>query len=489
MNKMIRIMKLTTVLLIATCLQVSAKSYSQKVTLKENDISLQKVFEEIREQTGYQFLYADEELVAAKKISINIKKGSIEQVLDSCFKNQELTYTISDHTIIVRKIIFPKSNTPPPLPITDEIKGKITDDKGQPLAGATILVKGTNTGTKSDADGNFIINAEPNSTLIISYVGFESREIKLGNRTYITMQLQPSAAIGEQIVVVGYGTQKRKDLTGAIAIISSKAFDDRPNTQFGNSIEGKAAGVQVIRPSGQPDAGFSVIIRGTSTITAGSDPLYIVDGVQTSNTSEINPADIESISILKDASSAAIYGSSGANGVVLITTKHGKDGKTKLSFNTSLTSSQAWKKLSVLNASQYDTLMNHIGIGINWANYTANTNWQNLVFRNALTQNYNLSASGGDENTQYYISGSLVNQQGIIINSSVNRATFNLNLDHKVNSFLKIGTNISYDKLNDVHILENSRNGVIARLLTTTPIIGVWSATNPAQYVPALLHL
>ena len=186
-------MKLTTVLLIATSLQVSAKGYSQKVTLKENNIPLQKVFEEIRKQTGYQFFYADEVLVTAKNVTVNIKKGSIEEVLDFCFQNQQLTYTISENTIIVkRKVIVPEVNAPPPPPPTAiEIKGKITDDKGQPLEGATILVKGTNNGTKSDANGNFSIDAEPNSTLIISYVGFETTEVKIGNQANISVQLKP----------------------------------------------------------------------------------------------------------------------------------------------------------------------------------------------------------------------------------------------------------------------------------------------------------
>lgn len=483
--KMMRIMNFGAILIFIFCLQVSARVSSQGISLDVKNVPLNKVFREINKQSGYTFIYTETMLKKSNKVSINVKNVSLQEVLAICFATQPLTYKIINQTVILQPKEKDEVNTkglidlPPPL---IEIQGRVVNQQGQPLVGASVLVKGTGIGTKTDTKGNFNINADPKSILIVSFVGFQTREINVGNQTYIEIRLNVSIATSEAVVVVGFGSQLKKDLTGAISVISSKTFDDRPNTQFGNAIEGKAAGVTVVRPSGQPDAGFSMIIRGTSTITAGSNPIYIVNGVQTFNINEINPADIESISILKDASSSAIYGSSGANGVVLITTKQGRLGKTKVSFNPSITTSQAWRKLPVLNSSQYESLMNELGIGINWTNYTANTNWQDLVFRNALSQNYVLSISGGDEKTQFYLSGSLINQQGIVINSSVNRPTFNLNIDHKVSSFLKVGTNISYDRWKNIHIPENSRNGVIARLLTSVPIIGVWSKTNPVQY-------
>jgi len=475
-------MKITVILIFTACLAVNAKGLSQNVTLSERNAPLTKVLNEIRKQTGYTFLYTGTQLSIAGKVTINVKDEALEKALELCFSNQPFTFTIIEKTIVIK----PRedgSESRQSASIKKEITGKVTDAEGNPLAGASVNVKGTNTGTNTDANGEFVLKGiDENAELVFSYIGYEPQKIVVKKLQVLKIVLKKTENVLSQAVVVGYGSQRKKDLTGAVAVIDSKTFDDRPNTQFGNSIEGKAAGVEVVRPSGQPDAGFSIVIRGVSSITSGSDPLYIVDGVQTFSTSEINPADIESISILKDASSAAIYGSSGANGVVLITTKHGRSGKTKVSFSTSLTSSQPWKKLPVLNSSQYETLMNELGIGINWANYNANTNWQDLVFRNALTQNYNLSVAGGDANTQYYLSGSVVNQQGMVINSSVDRATVNLSLDHKVSNFFKIGTTISGDKWSDVHILENSRNGVIARLLTTTPVIGVWNTTYPDQY-------
>src|SRR5688572_14280147 len=188
LTKTIRIMKLTTVFIIAACLQVSARGYSQKVTLNQTNVPLQKVFEEIRKQTGYQFFYVEEVMLTAKNVTINARKAGIEEVLDLCFKNQQLSYSISENTIIVkRKAIAPEANKLPQPPAANQVKGKIADAKGQPLEGATVLEKGTNNGVKSDADGNFSIDAEPNSTLVFSYIGFETVEIKIGNQVNISV--------------------------------------------------------------------------------------------------------------------------------------------------------------------------------------------------------------------------------------------------------------------------------------------------------------
>ncbi|MEO8712817.1 MAG: TonB-dependent receptor, partial [Parafilimonas sp.] len=254
--------------------------------------------------------------------------------------------------------------------------------------------------------------------------------------------------------------------------------EDRPNTEFGYSLEGKAAGVQVIRSSGQPQAGFSIRIRGTSTITSGSEPLYIVDGVPTGSIDQINPSDIESFSILKDASSAAIYGSSGANGVVLITTKRGKNGKTQVNLEAYNGFSTVWKRMDVLNSTQYKDLMTEMGQSLDWSQYTANTNWQDELFRTANEQNYQLSVSGGNEKTNFYLSGALVKQDGVVIGNTLNRANFKLNLDHRINKVFKIGTSISYDRWFDIDVSENSRNGSIMNSILGSSVIGIWDASG-----------
>ncbi|MFI5139552.1 MAG: TonB-dependent receptor [Sphingobacteriales bacterium] len=472
-------MKLTIVLMLTTFLQVGAVTYAQKITINKKDASLKEVFEAIQKQSNYTVVYDSKMIRSTKHVDLSFKDASLEEVLNKSLKDQALTYTINLNTIVIRKQAEQPAIAVQPIKVT----GKVTDTKGVPLIGATVSIKNGANIAVTDINGSFTVNVPENAILHISYIGFQSVDAAVGGKSEITIILKETTGGLNEVVVVGYGTQQKKDLTGAVSVIGSKELEDRPNTQFGNSIEGKAAGVQVIRPSGQPDAGFSIKIRGTSSITSGTDPLYIVDDVPTYNTSEINPADIESITVLKDASAAAIYGSSGANGVVLITTKHGAlNQKTRVNFNTALTSSQAWKKLSVLNTPQFESLMAEMQIALPAPTNFANTNWQDLVFRNALSSSNNLSISGGNDKTTYYISGSYVNQEGIIINNNVGRATFKVNLDHKVSDIFKVGTNISYDRWSDVNVLENNPNGVITRMLTTVPIIGVWNPLIPTQY-------
>lgn len=378
--------------------------------------------------------------------------------------------------LIAQSVLFAQNIT---------VKGTVKSNDGTTLPGVSVVIKGTSTGTTTSIDGKYSVSTPSNSTLVFSFIGFETTEIQVGGKTQIDIMIKETASTLSEVVVVGYGTQQKKDLTGAVAVVSSKDLKDRPNTQFGYSLEGKAAGVQVIRSSGQPQAGFTMRIRGTSSITSGSDPLYIIDGVQTYSTNDINPSDIESFTVLKDASSAAIYGSSGANGVVLITTKRGKVQKLKLDFSTSLTVSKAWKKMDVLNGSQFKDLAIEMGETSDqafWDKYNANTNWQDETFRNALSQNYQLSATGGTKKTSYYLSGSWVDQNGIVLKNSVKRATFKANIDHQVNKILKIGTSLSYDHWKDVDVSENNRNGVITRLYTTIPNIGIRDLDNSEMY-------
>ncbi|HEY5751474.1 MAG TPA: TonB-dependent receptor plug domain-containing protein, partial [Chryseolinea sp.] len=273
------------------------------------------------------------------------------------------------------------------------VTGKVTSTGGEPLPGVSVLLKGTSTGSLTDADGNYTINATE-GTLVFSFIGYKPVEALISGRTTVDVSMEDDVTTLEQIVVVGYGTQEKKDITGAVGVVDQKAMASRPNTQFGNLIQGKAAGVQVIVPSGKPSAGFSIRVRGATSISGNNEPLYVVDGVPSSDTRTLNPADIESISILKDASSAAIYGAQGANGVVLITTKRGKTGTPKVDFSAYTGFSSAWKKLKVLNSEQYRDLMTEFGQTTDWSQYTANTDWQNEIFQNGRSQNYQLGISG-----------------------------------------------------------------------------------------------
>jgi TonB-linked SusC/RagA family outer membrane protein len=368
------------------------------------------------------------------------------------------------------------------------VSGKVTSPDGQSLPGVNVVLKGTSTGSITDSDGNYKLDAIE-GTLVFSFIGYQILEIPIDNRSTIDVKMEEDLTTLEQVVVVGYGTQEKKDITGAVGLVDSKAFESRPNSQFGNLLQGKTSGVQIVSPSGKPSAGFSMRIRGTSSISGSSEPLYVVDGVPSSDTRTINPADIESITILKDASSAAIYGAQGANGVVLITTKKGKTGAPRFEFNSYVGYSSAWRKLDVLNSDQYRELMTELGQSTNWDQYTANTNWQDEVLGRGTSQNYQLSASGKSDNTSYYISGGFMKQEGIVRTSEMDRVNLKVNLEQKVNNWLTIGTNLNYMRYHDVDVPDNqavNQGGVILGMLSTPQNIGIYNPNgtftrNPFQ--------
>lgn len=368
------------------------------------------------------------------------------------------------------------------------VTGKVTTANGESLPGVNVLLKGSNTGTITDAEGNYRISATE-GTLVFSFIGYSMQEVPVSGRTTIDVMMEEDVTTLEQVVVVGYGVQEKKDITGAVSVIDQKAFESRPNTQFGNLIQGKTAGVQVITPSGKPSAGFSIRVRGTNSISAGSDPLYVVDGVPSSDTRSLNPADIESISVLKDASSAAIYGAQGANGVVLITTKKGKTGAPRFEFNGYTGFSTVWKTQDVLNSEQYRDLMTEFGQITDWSQYTENTDWQKEIFQRGRSQNYQVSASGKNDKTTYYISGGWMQQNGAVRSSTMDRYNFKVNLEQKLNDRFTVGTNLNYARYHDVDVSDNqaiNQGGVILGVLSTPPNIGIYKpdgtfTSNPFQ--------
>lgn len=349
------------------------------------------------------------------------------------------------------------------------ISGKVTDDKGEPLIGATVVVKGSTVGTVADIDGAYSITVPTNnSTLIFSFVGFNSIEEVVSNRTVINVQLQPNSILNE-VVVVGYGTQTKKELTGAVSKISGEVIAKLPVTSIDQALQGQAAGVQVTTNSGTPGGGVSIRVRGPSSITAGNQPLYVVDGVPinggnysqigvggqgTNAISDLNPTDIESIEILKDAAAASIYGSRASNGVVLITTKRGKAGKSKITLNTYYGTQDAWKRLDLQTGQEHIGTINearrNAGLSTLYTSAdstnAANTNWLSEVFRTAPISNTDLSFSGGTDRLQYRLSGSYFDQKGIVIGSAFTRASFRANIDNRLTDKLKLSFSSSYSR-------------------------------------------
>lgn len=368
------------------------------------------------------------------------------------------------------------------------LTGRVATATGEALPGVNVLVKGTNVGTMTDANGDYKI-AAGNATLVFSFIGYKTVELAVSGRTTLDVTMEEDVTTLEQIIVVGYGVQEKKDITGAVSVVNSEALESRPNSQFGNLIQGKTSGVQILSSSGKPSAGFNIRIRGTNSINGNSEPLYVVDGIPITDTRSINPSDIESFTILKDASSAAIYGAQGANGVVLITTRKGKSGAPRFEFSTYTGFASAWRKLKVLNSEQYRDLMTELGQSTDWSQYTANTDWQNEIFQNGRSQNYQVSLSGKSDNTSYYISAGWMQQIGAVRSSEMDRYNFKTNLEQKVNNWLTIGTNISYMRYHDVDVSDNqaiNQGGVILGMLSTPSNISIYNADgtftrNPFQ--------
>lgn len=371
------------------------------------------------------------------------------------------------------------------------LKGQVTDKTNEPIFGVSVSIKGTTNGVTTDFDGyyNFTSKIPEGAILVFNYLGMKTKEIAVEGNTTINVVLEDNAEELDEIVVVGYGSQVKKDITGSVSTLKAESLESRGNSQLGSLIQGQAAGVKVLSSSGKPSEGFSVRIRGTNSINAGSEPLYVVDGVPTTDTRSINPQDIDAITILKDASSTSIYGAQGANGVVLITTKKGKTAKPLITIDSYLGFSQVWKTLSVLNGEQYRDLMTEMGLTTNWSSLTAQTDWQNEIFQNGLSNNYQLSVSGKSEDTNYYVSAGFTSQVGAVRSSELERSSFKINLDQKINDWLKIGSRISYISYSDVDVNDNNNvnaGGVLLGALTTPSVIGLYNSdgsftSNPFQ--------
>lgn len=478
--KNLLIMKLIIILIVITGLQAAAKpTEAQKVTLSANNISLKQVFKKIRKQTDYQFFYKDEYLKNAKPVDIHVKDVSIKEALDDCFKNQPLAYGIVGKIIVVKKkeeikqhsISTAQAALPP-------VTGKVTDSvTGKPLAGVTIQVKGNTMGTVTDANGNFSLEVPEDAVLEISYLGYTTKEIPVNGKSSINISLAPVTTGLNQLVVIGYGTIAKKDLTGAVSSLGLKDFNKGLQTSVDQMIKGRVPGVHIIQSSSAPGGAVSVRIRGVNSLTASNDPLYVIDGLPIDNSSVVpggnamqrnplntlNPQDIESIEILKDASATAIYGARGANGVILITTKKGKAGGFSVNYNGYAGIQKVAKTMDVLSTSEYINFLNGLrmaeGQQPEFSREEINaigkgTGWQDEIFRVASVQDHQLSFSGGSENTKYYVSLNYLDQQGIVISSGIKRYSSHLSLSHSINKF-NFGVNLNTSLVKDNFVRNN----------------------------------
>jgi len=368
------------------------------------------------------------------------------------------------------------------------VKGTVIDEKtNTTLIGVSVKLENANVGTVTDVDGNFVINVpNENSTLVFSYVGYTSQKVKLNGQSTLKVILSEDSKNLEEVVVVGYGTQKKKDVTTAVSSVSTKDIEVRPIATLGDAIQGMAAGVQVSSPSGAPGEGISIRVRGSTSVLAGNNPLYIIDGQPTTDMTSVSPQDVESIQILKDASSSAIYGARAANGVIIITTKRGSAGKTSVTYNGYAgISFMGDLKVKALNTAQYRDLMNEVKAASVGNDVTTDTNWMDETFKTALTQNHQLSISTGNDKNRNFISLGYLNQKGVIHPSQYVRYNMRMNSDLQLYNWLKFTNNISYANSKTDGIIQNlgsDKGGVILSAINTPPVIGIWDPNNPGQY-------
>ena len=462
-SKLLFIMNLCAILLLTTALQVSAAAYSQNVTISEKKIRLERVFRLISKQTGYEFIVNEKLLDNTTPVSLDVKNASVEDVLTKCLKDQQLAFTIRNRIIVIKKADEPAPPTAPveqlapPVPLAT-IHGTVTDSKGSPLAGISITVSGGKGGTSTDNNGEFTVTAEKGDKLTFSGVGYSPQTITLGAQASVTIVLAEVPSQLTDMVVVGYGSQKRKDVTGAVTSvkIENSPKSTIPNINALEAIQG-APGIN-IGPSTSAGADPNIVVRGQNSISASTAPLIVLDGVIFNGSiNEINMNDIASFDILKDASSAAIYGSRSANGVVMITTKRGKSEKPQINFNTyygkqywtrrpDMRKGEAyiqWRKDSKSITGQQDLSLPAILAPLELKAYNTGhqMDWYDEVTQDAPLQSYQLSISGRSKNTNYYVSGGWLKQNGVLANDNYKKPNVTVKLENSVTDWLSFGVN------------------------------------------------
>ncbi|MEO8822270.1 MAG: TonB-dependent receptor [Ginsengibacter sp.] len=518
--KMMRIMKITTILIFICCLQVSARVNSQGITLNVKNAPLNKVFQDIKEQSGYTFIYTESILKESKKVTMDVKNSTLQEVLSICFAAQPFTYKIINRTVIVQpkekaEVKSDKTTVLPPPPI--EIHGTVVNQQGEALQNVSVVVAGTKIGTTTNSEGQFTLTSpgDVNIVIEISSVGFQTKTVKVGSKqTEIKVVLALDITGLSDVVVIGYGTQRKSDLTGSVGSVGSKELMERPAINAEQLLAGKIAGVNVATNSGRPGGRTRVSIRGFSSINATNDPLYVVDGIVSPNGIEnIDPNNIESINVLKDASSTAIYGTRGANGVIIVSTKRGKKDKARISYDSYV--SLNWlpkdrklrplnsrefldlEELQYKNASKFDSAgfasgkykdpllkrMNYL-VGNTLGNRELfmldnnvpqpiyDVDWQDMATRTSVSNNHNLSITGGDKLTNYGLFLGYVDDNGIIKESYATRYNVRAVLDRQIKDWLKVGGTVAYSRMNQGGINDNNGSyDVIRYMLEFVPFI------------------
>lgn len=465
LRQMFRIMKFTAIFVLITTLQLSASVYSQQTTfnMEFKGASVLDLMEEIKKNSEFDFVYSDDEIQDVRIHDANFSGAHVEEILDRCLEGTAITYQVEDKVII----LMPAS----PKPVTNkkqekkELKGTVTDEEGNTLPGVSVVVKGTTTGVATDMDGNYSISIEGDKAILVfSFVGMLPQEVAYSGQQVIDIKLQADSEGLDEVIVVGYGTTAVRDFTGSVSRISEKELELKNVPSATSLLQNMAAGVMVSGNTGRPGESVRVRVRGATSLSGSNEPLYVIDGIPTDDPeilSSIPPSDIASVDILKDASASAIYGSRAANGVVMITTKRGRlNEKAKLNVSYNASFDSQIKNFSMLDGDEFRAYLTDLAnqtLEVDPGNRTAenildpeggyvgdeNTDWFDKVKQTARRQNLDLSVRGGSDNILYFVSGSLLDHKGMVVNDDLTRYSGRVNLDIDLSSKFKIGTNIN----------------------------------------------
>lgn len=433
---------------------------NRRLSLKAENKEIKKVLSQIEKVTEVRFLYSSNVLESSRLISLQLSNATLGDALDKIFNPLKIKYELDGRKVILTasptkdlSLITPSNPDRIDVP-AESVSGTVKDENGIGLPGVSVVVKNTQRGTTTDSNGNFSLDVtKGETTLVFSFVGYLKQELVIANQKTAVITLLPENKSLNEVVVVGYGTVKKSDLTGSVAKVGEAAIKATPIVALDRAMQGRAAGVLVTQNSARPGGVATIRIRGTGSVNAGNDPLYVIDGFPIGNLNSINPNDIESIEVLKDASATAIYGSRGSNGVVMVTTKRGKTGQSSVDFETYYGIQSVRREIPLLNAREYADFINEARVNGGSQPYFdgstearplpstlgQGTNWQKEVFRQAPIQNYQLSLTGGESKTRYSISGSYYDQKGVIENSYFKRYTLRANVDREVSSRIKVG--------------------------------------------------